>query len=203
MEVATQTATRPEIDEEYLGRTLAPLLSLNAAPPMSGDARDRLSPLQRSYLDEAVMRLWNNFSPVLAELKQLREERANGFAKAVAAAREERFRKCDANPRVFVRHLREIDPEDPGELSDLRFRLTEGAATEALAEREKRASDRAAKLASIASFEEAVEIIEVMADIADGASFRTTDEAKIVAHREAEDRLREAARRIRTRAEIA
>ena len=202
MEVATQTATRPEIDEEYLGRTLAPLLSLNAAPPMSGDARDRLSPLQRSYLDEAVMRLWNNFSPALAELKQLREERVNGFTKAVAAAREERFRKCDADPRVFVRHLREIDPEDPGELSDLRFRLTEGAATEALAEREKRAADRAAKLASIASFEEAVEIIEVMADIADGASFRTTDEAKIVAHREAEDRLREAARRIRTRAEI-
>jgi hypothetical protein len=196
-----QSVARPEITEDYLGRILAPLLSLNTQPPMSGDARDRLSPLQRSYLDEAVMRLWKDLSPALTELKELRQERADGFSKAVAEARSERFRQCDADPRIFVRRLRELDPEDPGELSDLGFQLTEGTATEILAEREKRAADRASDTARTSASEAAAEIVELMADGSDVAAMRETDETKIIAHREAEDRLREAARRIRAHSE--
>jgi hypothetical protein len=176
-------------------------MSLNTQPPMSGDARDRLSPLQRSYLDEAVTRLWKDLSPALIELKQLREERADGFSKALADARSERFRQCDADPRIFVRRLRELDPEDPGELTDLGFQLTEGTATEILAEREKRAADRASDTARTSASEAAAEIVELMADGSDVAAMRETDETKIIAHREAEDRLREAARRIRAHAE--
>lgn len=199
----SQSVAQVEITEDYLGRVLAPLLSLNAQPPMSGDARDRLSPLQRSYLDEAVMRLWKDLSPALGELKQLQQERADHFAKAVSDARSERFRQCDADPRIFVRHLRELDPDDPGELSDPGFHLTEGTATEILAEREKRAATRASDTARASATEAAADIVELMAERSDVAALRETDEAKIIAHREAEDRLRDAARRIRACADMA
>ncbi len=195
--------TQPEINEERLGRILAPLLSLNNQPPMSGDPRDRLSPLQRRQLDEVVAMVWSEISPALDELRTLQTERAEGFARALADARAERFKQCDADPRIFVRRLRELDPEDPGELADLGFHLTEGTATEILAEREKRAADRASTTARTSASEEAAEIVDVMADRSDVAAMRETDETKIIAHREAEDRLREAARRIRARAEIA
>lgn len=203
METSNKVDHPAEITEDHLGRILAPLLSLNTQTPMSGDPRDRLSPLQRSYLDEAVMRLWKGLSPALTELKQLRQERSDGFSKAVSEARAERFKQCDADPRIFIRRLRELDPEDPGELSDLGFHLTEGTATEILAEREKRAADRASKIAKASAGEEAADIVELMADGSDVAALRATDETKIIAHREAEDRLREAARRIRARAESA
>lgn len=51
-----------------------------------------------------------------------------------------RFDVCDAHPRMFIRHLRAILEWNDG---DPEFELSEGMATALLAEREKRAVDRA------------------------------------------------------------
>jgi len=56
-----------------------------------------------------------------------------------------RFRACDADPRTFVRTLRAVDPAYSDGGPD--YEISEGRAVELLAERERRAVERAKEAA--------------------------------------------------------
>lgn len=58
----------------------------------------------------------------------------------VLQEQRERFALCDAEPRLFIRLVRAIED---GPIDDPLFELSEGRATELLAERERRAVERA------------------------------------------------------------
>lgn len=69
-------AERPGVEE--IGWTLAVFFSNNRMPCMSGDPRDRLSPLRRRELDDAARAILALFAPILAE-KEAAEEQAESF----------------------------------------------------------------------------------------------------------------------------
>ena len=69
-------------------------------------------------------------------IQQLEIERAKAWYDYTIKEGRSRFSVCDHNPRVFIRHLRGIEDMDG---YDPIFELSEGRATELLAERERRA----------------------------------------------------------------
>ena len=93
------TAEMPGVEE--IGQALAIFFANNRQPCMSGDPRDRLSPLRRRDLDDATSAILALFAPILAEKEALEgnmelaaelalrsEARALAAEAALAAERE-------------------------------------------------------------------------------------------------------------------
>lgn len=76
------------------------------------------------------------------QIKALETERAMAWYDYTVAEGTKRFQSCDADPRLFIRGLRAIDPMYSSD-GDPEHEISEGRAVELLAERERRAVDRA------------------------------------------------------------
>lgn len=77
-----------------------------------------------------------------ARVKELEGERAQAWYDVTVVENKRRFAACDEAPRLFIRHLRAPDKSEPFNPDDPLFEISEGRATELLAEREARAVER-------------------------------------------------------------
>ncbi len=77
------TAVMPGVEE--IGQALAIFFANNRQPCMSGDPRDRLSPLRRRDLDDATSAILALFAPILAETERATVKRIAQVASEVAA----------------------------------------------------------------------------------------------------------------------
>ncbi|MGV6875863.1 hypothetical protein ACUSIJ_24660 [Pseudochelatococcus sp. B33] len=105
----------------------------------------RMTPLYEGHGEESSLPEFaaDTIEALQARVTELECARAKAWYDVTFAENRRRFAACDDAPRIFIRHLRAPDKSEPFNPDDPLFEISEGRATELLAEREARAVERA------------------------------------------------------------